>query len=66
MVSERNLKDFEEELTDADWDILDRIGKGPEIKIEKHKFTSDSETELEDWSDIVDALDMVTETYSED
>ena len=66
MMLEKKRKPAFADWTDDDFDVLDRIGKGPKIIIEKNELQIPSDTELTEWEESVDALDETTEIYLED
>ena len=65
-VVERKTKRAFSDWTDEDFEILGRIGAGPQIKINTNEFRIPSDSELTEWSEDVDALDEPTEIYLED
>jgi|ETNvirnome_2_300_1030623.scaffolds.fasta_scaffold04225_7 ferredoxin-fold anticodon binding domain-containing protein len=65
-VVERKNKRAFSDWTDEDFEILGRIGQGPQIKIETEKLRVPSEEKLTEWAESVDALDGTTEIYLED
>ena len=65
MVEKINKPAFSE-WTDEDFEILGRIGKSPQIKINDNELRLPSDEELTEWDESADALDAPTEIYLED
>ena len=65
-VVESKTKRAFSDWTDEDFEILGRIGSGPQIKINENDIQIPSDSELTEWAESVDALDGTTEIYLED
>ena len=65
MVESKTKRAFSD-WSDEDFEILGRIGIGPQIKENTNDFQIPSDSELTEWAESVDALDGTTEIYLED